>query len=59
MHLRVCVQHLMRTPTETVRGMYRKDGDTLDVSSVAAYVRAWKSFFSWWRAFHNSESSHR
>ena len=47
LHLRVCVQHLMRTPTETVRGMYRKDGDTLDVSSVAAYVRAWKSFFSW------------
>jgi integrase/recombinase XerD len=47
LHLRVCVQYLLRTPAETVRGVYRRDGDTLDVSSVAAYVRCWKSFFSW------------
>src|SRR5205809_4882298 len=47
LHLRVCVQHLLRTPAQTVRGIYRKDGETLDASSVAAYVRAWKSIFSW------------
>ncbi len=47
LHLRECVQHLLTTPSEKVRGVYRKDGETLDVSSVRGYVRAWKAFFSW------------
>jgi len=45
--LRICVQHLLGTPSDTVRGVYRKDGETLDISSVRGYVRVWKAFFSW------------
>ena len=46
-HLRECVQYLLNTPSDTVKGVYRKDGDTLDISSVRGHVRVWKAFFNW------------
>ena len=47
LHLRECAEHLMTTPSDSVRGVYRKDGETLDISTVRGYVRDWKAFFVW------------
>jgi len=46
-HLRECVEHLLTTPSDNVKGVYRKDGETLDIASVRAHVRVWKVFFNW------------
>jgi integrase/recombinase XerD len=48
-YLRECVQHLLTTPVEYVPRHGRKpdDGEKLSLSTVRAYIRAWKAFFSW------------
>lgn len=49
LHLRQCVQHLLTAPIDltTHRGRKPEFGETLAASTVKAYIRVWKSFFSW------------
>jgi integrase/recombinase XerD len=49
LHLRQCVQHLLTTPIDlaTHKGRKPEYGELLAASTVRAYIRVWKSFFSW------------
>src|SRR6266487_4411986 len=49
LHLRQCVQYLLTTSIEleSHRGRKPEYGETLAPSTVKAYIRVWKTFFSW------------
>lgn len=49
LHLRLCLQHLLTTPTEKQRrGNGRPtSGNVLAISSVRVHIQRWKAFFNW------------
>lgn len=49
LYLRQCVQHLLTTPLDLTSSHGRKPeyGKILAPSTVKAYIRVWKAFFSW------------
>ena len=47
LHLRQCVQHLLNNPVKNRNHALRSESGILAVSTVKAYIRAWKAFFSW------------
>src|SRR6266516_4798026 len=47
LHLRVCVACLLKTPLVSLASKYSDNPSPLDVNTVRAHVRVWKSFFGW------------
>ena len=48
LHLRLCMQHLLSSPSSPEsKGRRVKNGQTLSARSVRDYVLVWKSFFNW------------
>src|SRR6266487_1680877 len=47
LHLRECVACLLKTPLVSLASKYSDNPSPLDVNTVRAHVRVWKSFFGW------------